>query len=112
MGLISNILKGGQGLLTRAEYLEFEYHSKVSWADQTLKQAIDMLDAIATGHDALNHGIWMVKIVSWIIMNPIACVNPNLAPELADIMEVTFHKTLLRGKFKQSSKVKWDPFQI
>ena len=119
-GFDFNILKGGQGLLTRAEYLEFEYHRKGPWADQTLKQAIDMLDDIGFNcYWAGRAQLWRLNGENCFLdhyeskcWSNVACVNPNLAPELADIMEDTFHKTLLQGQFKQSSKVKRDPFQI
>jgi len=103
-----SILQGGQKMLARSEYVEFEFHRYGTWRDHLLKDAVDMLDSLGFNcYWAGKGNLWRLngencffehyETKCW---SNVACANRNLAPELADIMEDTFLKTLRNKSFE------------
>lgn len=107
------VLKGGANFLNRVKYLEFEYNWRGLWKNQDLSSSIDYLKNTGftcywTGskghlwritdcwHEHYKHKFW----------SNIACVNSNLAKDLAAVMEKTFHQTLSAGTSIRYSKGK------
>lgn len=113
------LLGSGQGaddVLRRTLYLQFERHSKGSWADQSLRELVSKLDQSLgfTCYLAGRHKLWRISsercfldhydVPSW---SNVACVNRVLpgAKALLEIMEQTYHQTLARKHTFVSAKV-------
>jgi len=113
-----DILQGGHTMLSRAEYLEFEFHRYGQWKEQSLKDAVDMLDNIGfTCYWAGKGKLWRMTGQNCFLdhyetkcWSNVACANRKLVPKLLDIMEETFMTTIqdktyelvLRPKVKPS----------
>lgn len=94
------ILGAGDKVLSRVEYLEFEYNWMGSWKRQHLHDIVEMLDGQEftcywTGERRLWRitGCWMMyfDVHTW---SNVACVNRKRVPKLASKMENVFQQTL------------------
>lgn len=96
------VLKGATETLSRTKYLEFEYHWNGVWANTNLSTAIDFLKPLKfrcywAGKDGQ---LWRISGCfrpEYNIFKPwsnVACVQVDLAPDLAKIMEDHFLKTI------------------
>ena len=101
-GFDGDVLLGATSeVLTRVEYLEFEYNWMGSWKDQHLHDIVQMLDGTAdmtcywAGIDRLWRitNCWMAYFDVHVSSN-VACVNRRLVPSMASKMEELFEHTL------------------
>jgi len=97
-------LEGGEVTLARTRYFEFDYEWKGQWEKTTLKPKIRAYDDLGFScYWAGNSKLWRIDgcwqdsydFKSW---SALACVNRNLAPDLAKQMDTVFTETLKAGK--------------
>eukprot|EP00814_Leptocylindrus_danicus_P007256 CAMPEP_0116008266 /NCGR_PEP_ID=MMETSP0321-20121206/2766_1 /TAXON_ID=163516 /ORGANISM="Leptocylindrus danicus var. danicus, Strain B650" /LENGTH=445 /DNA_ID=CAMNT_0003477067 /DNA_START=1 /DNA_END=1338 /DNA_ORIENTATION=- len=99
-----DVLLGAREMLKRTQYVEFEYNWKGSWANQHLKDAIQMLDDLNfTCYWAGRDKLWKITRCWWDYFDfhhwsNVACVK-NSQIKLAIAMENLFTKTLQDDKF-------------
>ncbi|CAB9516948.1 expressed unknown protein [Seminavis robusta] len=107
------VMKAGPRTLQRTDYLEFEFHNVGDWANQNLRDAIDMLEGYGmacywSGKNRLWRisGCWVDVYGSFHDWSNVACVNPQHQPGLAAKMEEVFHATLEKTLADTLAKIK------
>ena len=100
-GFDCDVLDGASNqVLSRVEYIEFEYNYMGSWANTHLYDLIQTLNSISfTCYWAGVGLLWRItncwqSYFDLKIWSNIACVNRELVPDLADIMEKKFQTSL------------------
>lgn len=101
------VLLGSKVILTHVKYLEFEYHSVGKWQEYDITVAIDTLydeHGFVCYWAGLEGKLWRITKCwidehrnegdKWKRWSNVACVQPKLAPILAERMEQQFLMTL------------------
>lgn len=93
-------IQGATNVLSRTEYLEFEYNWVGAWPQHKLSKIIESLNRkdftcyfIGNGELWRITGCWQdhYNIHRW---SNVGCANRKLAPKLFEVMEEVFHQTL------------------
>ena len=102
-GFDFEIIQGGQEILSRVEYLEFEYNWVGPWKTKSLSEGIEYLNHNYdfTCYFAGNGMLWRItdcfldyyELHFW---SNICCVNRHHVVELAKSMELLFEQTVAR----------------
>ena len=99
-GFDISVLRGGSATLQKTKYVEFEVHNKGAWKTVTVATAVTELKELnfACYYAGSEGRLWrLTDCMSGPgiqIFSNIACVNMNLAPNLARHMEDVFLKTI------------------